>query len=306
MNESTIEIYFESEYSISKAKKASEAISDYTFTKTIDGSKSIKVLVSYKKNTTFVNTEGFSVPKRFIDELSNLSRFEGDKLSDDCRDKINEILKIGREFVKQILLTLKYYLNHYDISEQPFAIRSQKWCTKSGELKDIPSQINVIASFQSICPLRDDTARLVQQNLDNNIQPLAAMRHLHRAKSENTPHHKWIDATIAAELAIKEVLSKVNPSFETLLLEMPSPSLAKLYGKILKEQLGESSPYRKEIIKGVQIRNKLIHRHDSPDVDSQKALNYVKNIEKAIFHLLSLLYPNNQLIKQTYDRALLN
>ena len=86
------------------------------------------------------------------------------------------------------------------------------------------------------------------------------MRHLHRAKSENIAHHKWIDATIAAELAIKDVLSKANPDLELLLMEMPSPPLVKLYGVILEKHLGEKSPYLKRIKNGVEIRNRLVHK----------------------------------------------
>lgn len=113
---------------------------------------------------------------------------------------------------------------------------------------------------------------------------------------ENIAHYKWIDATIAAELAVKEVLATVNPELETLLMEMPSPPLAKLYGTILERYLGEKSPYLKQIQKGVEIRNRLVHRHDAEAIDDQEASDYVQSIEGAIFHLLSLAHPNSLLI----------
>lgn len=83
---------------------------------------------------------------------------------------------------------------------------------------------------------------------------------------------------------------------------MPFPPLSKLYGKIMESYLGEKSPYRKPLIKGAEIRNQLVHRHDKSIVDEQEAINYVKDVEGAIFHLLSLIYPNDLLIKSSYER----
>jgi len=40
-----------------------------------------------------------------------------------------------------------------------------------------------------------------------------------------------------------------------------------------------------------------LHRPSSERVDAQKAINYTDNIERAIFHLLSLLYPDNDLVR---------
>lgn len=130
----------------------------------------------------------------------------------------------------------------------------------------------------------------------NETIPLFGMHHLHRAKKDDIARNKWIDATIAAELAVKEVLIRAEPSIETLLLEMPSPPLDKLYGSILKTYLGEPSPYVMHIKKGVEIRNKLVHKPSKIDIELQDAIDYVGNIERAIFHLLSLLYPDDKLI----------
>lgn len=151
--------------------------------------------------------------------------------------------------------------------------------------------------------MRENTICAVQSSLSNGIEPLIAMRHIHRAKLEKMPHHKWVDATIAAELAIKEVLVRACPNIGTLLLEMPSPPLNKLYGAILEEYLGERSPFLAEIRNGVEVRNKLVHKPVHEYIDDQKAIDYVNKIEAAIFHLLSLLYPNDNLIKNAYERA---
>jgi hypothetical protein len=58
-----------------------------------------------------------------------------------------------------------------------------------------------------------------------------AFRHLHRAENErDDPRHAWIDATIAAELAIKEFFILYKPELAPFVLEVPSPPLSKLYG----------------------------------------------------------------------------
>ncbi len=39
-------------------------------------------------------------------------------------------------------------------------------------------------------------------------------------------------------------------------------------------------------------RNMLIHRPDEIRIDNQKSLNYINDVEAAIGHLISLLYPD--------------
>lgn len=60
------------------------------------------------------------------------------------------------------------------------------------------------------------------------------------------------------------------------------------------------SPKLKEIIKGVEIRNKLVHRPSEIKIDINDANKYVEDIEQAIYHLLSVLYSNeDEVIKRT-------
>jgi len=165
------------------------------------------------------------------------------------------------------------------------------------EWKPIPISISAVFDAKSIPHFDKLTQRNLQESLDNEFDPILGLRHLHRAKNESIPHHKWIDATIAAELAIKEALIRAKPELEKLLLELPSPPLTKLYGPILEEYLGERSPYLSVIRKGVEIRNKLVHRPKEQHIDTQEAVNYVNDIEKIIFHLLGLLNTRNKLIE---------
>lgn len=129
------------------------------------------------------------------------------------------------------------------------------------------------------------------------------MRHLHRAKHESLPNYKYIYASIAAELAIKEVLCRRHPDLQKLLLEMPSPPLEKLYGPILEHYLGHNSGFKNKLNEGQAKRNNLIHQPGSLQISLQQANEYVAVVEKAIFHLLSIRYPKDKLIKRAKGQA---
>jgi len=148
--------------------------------------------------------------------------------------------------------------------------------------------------------LTPETCSALQDYVRNARHPFIALRHLHRAKEEQNSRYKWIEATIAAELAIKEFLLAKHPALGPLLLEMPAPPLSKLYGSLLKEYGGEESPKKRQIEKGAEMRNRLVHRPESIHIDPQKALDYVNDVEVAIFHLLWLLHPADLVIKKLY------
>ena len=218
------------------------------------------------------------------------------------KDEVSNIHSFLSDTTTQVLSLIKYHMSYSDIEEQLFAIKSRRWRISGQDWKYLPSKLGAAISVNET-PLFDvNTCRNIQDSLDQGIIPLVGMRHLHRAINESLPHYKWIDATIAAELAIKEVLIRARPELEPLINEVPSPPLTKLYGRILKSYLGQRSPYLKEIGEGIEIRNRLLHKPSSEIIDRQKANDYVDNIEKAIFHLMSLLYPENKLWKVRVER----
>ena len=48
----------------------------------------------------------------------------------------------------------------------------------------------------------------------------------------------------------------------------------------------------KELAKGAERRNILVHRPLQHDVDDQESLNYIGDVEAAIGHLIKILYPD--------------
>jgi len=203
---------------------------------------------------------------------------------------------------RNVISILKYHLGHEFISEHLFSSGSTEWSKDQVEWKHFPRQLSVTAETRWVVPLANEVIHQVQEEIDSGISPLIGVRHLHRARRESMPHHKWIDATIAAELAIKEILIRARPELERLLLEVPSPPLSKLYGSLLEHYVGERSPYLSRLQRGVELRNELVHRPNATRIDGQEAIDYVDTVEAAILHALRLLYPKDALLKWKYER----
>jgi hypothetical protein len=273
------------------------------FTVSVDRGLQAVVEIDYDSNSIITTIRDINVPDDFAEELKGIGRFELEKVPGHLLEDLSFIYSSLSIASKTVVSLLKYHLRHMAISEQLFSIRGATWTTGDGEYNDLPSSLSGSISWHSTELLRANTIVNIQSSIDESIEPLIAMRHLHRAQEENIAHHKWIDATIAAELAVKEVLSSKKPELEVLLMEMPSPPLAKLYGSILEEYLGERSPYLKFIREGVEVRNRLVHKPYAESIDLQVANNYVRHIEGAIFHLLSIIHPENQLILNAYEQV---
>lgn len=213
----------------------------------------------------------------------------------DIPEKIqNDILKIHSnisESVKKVLRPIKYCLKCIRLDENLISNTRIYWSRYKSNWKPLRDIIYCILDDRGLWQLNKKTATDIQKYIHNDFKLFFALRHLHRAINENNPRYKWIDATIAAELAIKEFLIRREPCIETILLEVPAPPLHKLYGSILKKYNdGEKSPKVNELQKGAAIRNNLIHKPDNTKISLKEANEYVHDVETAIYHLLYLLY----------------
>lgn len=198
---------------------------------------------------------------------------------------------------RTVISMLKYHLNYTWIREDLYSVQSEEWeCGESG-WRRMPPEIKISMELHQEIPFSTLTVEALQSQLEIARVPLIGMRHLHRAKNESLPHYKWIDATTAAELCIKEILIRKRPDLERLLLELPSPPLPKLYGTVLEGYLGQRSPYVSEISKGVETRNALLHKPASKVIDLHEAIEYVDMVGAAIWHALNLLYPSDKIVR---------
>ncbi len=197
-----------------------------------------------------------------------------------------------RSTAEVVLHAWKYLLaRDAMIPEGALAGDRLKWKeSASNEWKSFPSWVHGSTTVRQVPVLTGATAESLQQMIADDVKPLVGMRYLHRAKAEADPRYRWVDATIAAELSIKEILQMARPETEVLFKHFPSPPLSKLYGEILDAYLGERSPYLKALSSGAEKRNALIHRPIATDIDAVTAQEYVGNVEAAIFHALALLF----------------
>jgi hypothetical protein len=213
------------------------------------------------------------------------------------QSEIQSALKVLHSTTAIVISMLKYHLNYTWIQEHLYAVTREEWKSGESEWKVLPQKISATMEVFQEVPLNAVAIECLQTQLESGITPLIGLRHLHRAKNESMPHHKWIDATTAAELCIKEILIRARPELQELLLQLPAPPLQKLYGPILKHYLGQQSPYLPAIKMGVEKRNSLVHRPSSTSIDMQEAITYVGKVDAAIWHALSLLYPTDKLVK---------
>ncbi|MCK4354714.1 MAG: hypothetical protein KAW83_05615, partial [Dehalococcoidia bacterium] len=97
---------------------------------------------------------------------------------------------------------------------------------------------------------------------------------------------QWIYATMAAELAIKEILVRIEPKLQVILETLPSPPLNRLYGDVLESVAGVRSTSLSKLQNGARRRNELVHNPRSPTPTFNEVKEYINFIEDMIRWLL--------------------
>lgn len=230
------------------------------------------------------------MPAELFDELVESVPKSG--FSSAAREYVSATTSKVQAAAEHLLSLIKYKLNNRNIETQLISSVWQRW-RHDGAQREFPKFGEIAIEFSVVHPLNDTAQKHIQYSLEHDIAPLRALVHLHRALEETVPSHRWIEATIAAELAVKEVLCRARPELERLLLECPSPPMSKLYGDLLAEYLGAPSPYKAKLVKGAEQRNRLLHRHTVVEITSVEASSYVDAVRAAIGHLLRTLYPDD-------------
>jgi len=238
-----------------------------------------------------------------------LSNDEGDIREDidkniiqNFQDDFNNFKSDFFEVTNRLLHYIKTWLSHEEITgiENNSII-----CSYDGEIWLKFSIIPIINAFDKVIFSNFDekNCNMIQMCIDNNIEPFIALDFLAKAKSEPDSRHSWVYTTIAAELAIKEFLIAKHPQLETLLIELPSPPLDKLYRKILREYEGIDAYIKiKDIQTAVKIRNYIIHRPQAYiPISAQNSFIYIRLVEATIYQLLQRLHPQLEpIIKDHY------
>jgi hypothetical protein len=252
---------------------------------------SVNVIPSEKQIESFQEVEVSNELLRAI-EADNYRN-----MSENLDSELSEINSGVQQAAKKVLHLIKYCFNQLRMEDSLMSIKGNFWSKDGTNFNRLHGRFSVAATTIRTISLNDDSCEWLQEYIDSDYQPFLALRHLHRARNDSNPRYMWIEATIAAELAIKEFLIRQRPELETLLLEVPSPPIYKMYGAILEAYGGKPLPKKisNALSDGAMIRNRLLHRPHDERIDHQKALDYVNAVAEAIEHLLGILYPEYHL-----------
>lgn len=163
--------------------------------------------------------------------------------------------------------------------------------------------------YKPIVPLNDIFLPELQKCIDSKVEPFLAFDFLYQAdKFGEDPRHKWINATIALELAIKEFLTRKDDRLISIFADLPSPRIDILYYSVLMEYNSEINPIirRKDIQIASDIRNKLVHNPSEITIDEQTADTYVKIVKATVFQLFLNLYPDIKIFSFFSDKSVDN
>ena len=140
--------------------------------------------------------------------------------------------------------------------------------------------------LSSLGNLDEMTAKYLQELLSEDEEALVATSYLHQARNSMNRRYQWIYATMAAELAIKEILVRIEPKLRVILEKLASPPLNKLYGDVLESVAGVRSTSLPMLQDGAQKRNQLGHNPKSPTPTFNEVNEYVDFIEDRVKWLL--------------------
>ena len=218
-------------------------------------------------------------------------------ISKELDSELSEISSGITSAARKVIHLIKYCFNQLSINDNLMSIKGEFWSKDGTNWKRLHVPLTVAISMTHTISLKEDSCKWLQEYINSDYQPFLSLRHLHRARNDSNPRYKWIEATIAAELAIKEFLIRQKPELETLLLEVPSPPIYKMYGAILRTYGDITLPKEisKELANGAEIRNRLLHRPHDEVINHQDANNYVDAVAEAINRLLRVLYPKHHL-----------
>jgi len=207
-------------------------------------------------------------------------------------DEFERILQKVTDCARQIVERVKFFLTRPEFGEDVVGRVSRYTWQHEKQSGSIPVPPMAWMTGHSRLPLNSMVRESLQDGIDKGYKPLVGVRHLYKAMLETEPRFKWINTTIALELAIKEALAIKEPKLALLLRKMPSPPLPVLYFDAVKEYFGAEPKFsRNKYATWAQVRNDLVHQPDKT-VNASDAAIFLREAFDAINHLYSILYPD--------------
>lgn len=233
--------------------------------------------------------EAESVVEFFKPNILQILRTNGyDKLSGGEKTELSGITHPIREAVRQFAGLLKQELHRYDINDELIGNPYYEWSLGDNQWFSIPRGLRMDIGLSSLGNLDERTAKYLQELLSEDEEALVATSYLHQARNSMNRRYQWIYATIAAELAVKEILVRIEPKLRVILEELPSPPLKKLYGDVLQSvaSVRLSSSDLGKLQRGARRRNELVHNPKSTTPSFKEVTRYIDFVEDKIRWLL--------------------
>lgn len=163
-------------------------------------------------------------------------------------EEFDDIIADFDDSVKKVISLIKYCLNEFTIEEQLVFRMDLEWSEDNNDYHLIPRAGEGRFGYLQRCFKIEAYEKAIQSYIDSDFRPFVALKYLHRAIRGDSTAFSIIDATIAAELAIKEFLIQREPKLELILMELPSPPIYKLYGPILKNCYEDETAYNNDFL----------------------------------------------------------
>ncbi len=259
-----------------------KSLEDYSFSVSRSGqSVNMKLLQDGK------TVQAESVVDSFKPDILQILRTNDyDKLNDGEKIQLSGMTHPIREAVRQFVGLLKQELHRYDIDDELIGNPYYEWSLDDNQWFSIPRALRIDVGSYSLGNLNSITAKSLQELLSENEEALVATSYLHQARNSMNRRYQWIYATMAAELAIKEILVRIEPKLRVILETLPSPPLNKLYGGVLESVAGVRSTNTPTLQKSAQRRNQLVHNPKSSTPTFDEVNEYIDFIEDRVKWLL--------------------
>ncbi len=222
------------------------------------------------------------------DILEILKAKDYDKLSDGEKAAFQDITRPVKEAVLRFAGLLKQELHRYNIKDRLIGNLRYEWSLDGSQWFPTPRGLKVFTWVSHLGNLNERTADHLQKLLSGDEEALIATSYLHHVRNLMNERYQWVYATIAAELAIKEILVRIDPKLRVILEELPSPPLHKLYGEVLQSvanvKLSKSDLGRLQ--GGAKRRNELVHNPRSATPTLDEVTNYIDFVDDKIKWLL--------------------
>lgn len=259
-----------------------ETLKDYSFVIS-KNQQDIKIKLLQDGKTI----EAESVVDSFKPNILQILRVSDyDKLSDGEKTERHTVTHPIREAVRQFVGLLKQELHRYDINDELIGNCYYEWSLGDNQWYRIPRGLSVDVGAYSLGNLGEKTVKHLQELLSEDEEALVATNYLHQARNSMNRRYQWIYATMAAELAVKEIIVRIEPKFEVILTTLPSPPLNKLYGDVLESVAGVKSTSLTTLQNGARKRNKLVHNPKSATPTLNEVNEYIDFVEDKIKWLL--------------------